>query len=98
MSAPTVHLVYAAFEFCVPAAQCLKSKRKVVKSLKDRLASRFNASVAEVACQDQWQRSVIGVAMLSNDKAYLDQQLEAIRRVFDGQGEAILANVEVEWL
>ncbi|MHC4962307.1 MAG: DUF503 domain-containing protein, partial [Planctomycetota bacterium] len=33
----------------------LKGKRKIVKSLIERLRSRFNASVSEVAAQDNKQ-------------------------------------------
>jgi uncharacterized protein YlxP (DUF503 family) len=47
----------------IPWAQSLKDKRSAVHGLKDRLRSRFNASVAEVAYLDKWQRAVIAVCI-----------------------------------
>ena len=65
-------------------AMSLKDKRRVVKSLKDRISHRFNVSVAEVDRQDARQRAVIGVAMVSNaaDHVYgaFDRILELVQR------------------
>ena len=42
----------------------LKSKRKVVRSLKDQIRGRFGASVAEIDGHDTWQRSVLLCALV----------------------------------
>ncbi|MFQ5866667.1 MAG: DUF503 domain-containing protein [bacterium] len=42
----------------------LKEKRRVVKSLKDRIRARFNISISEVDNQDLWQRSTLGIALV----------------------------------
>ena len=42
----------------------LKSKRKVVRSLKDGVRKRFGASVAEIDGQDTWQRSTLLIALV----------------------------------
>ncbi|MCK4707584.1 MAG: DUF503 domain-containing protein, partial [Gammaproteobacteria bacterium] len=67
-----------SIELLIPMAHSLKEKRKHIKSLKERLQNRFNASVAEVAALDDWQRSVLGVAMISNDRRYLEKQYSSI--------------------
>jgi uncharacterized protein len=56
----------------------LKGKRKIVKSLIERLRSRFNASVSEVAAQDNKRLAVVGVSVVSNDGSHLDGQLDKI--------------------
>ena len=38
----------------------LKGKRKIVKSMVDRIKYKFNASVAEVGSNDKWQRIELG--------------------------------------
>ncbi|MFO7892972.1 MAG: DUF503 domain-containing protein [Longimicrobiales bacterium] len=53
-------------------ARSLKEKRKVVKSLKERLQSRFNLSVAETAFQDSWQRAELTAVIVATDKPYAD--------------------------
>lgn len=65
-------------EIHIPDARSLKDKRQVLRSLKDRLRGRFNVAVAELAHQDTWQRSQIGVVSLSNDEAHLTQSLQAV--------------------
>ena len=41
----------------------LKSKRKVVRSLKDSVRNRFGASVSEIGGHDTWQRSTLLIAL-----------------------------------
>lgn len=56
-------------------ARSLKEKRKVVKSLKERLQSRFNLSVAETDYQDSWQRAELTAAIVATTKPYADKVL-----------------------
>ena len=58
-------------EISIPDAFSLKDKRRVVKSLKDRIAHAHNVSIAEVGALDEHRRSVIGMAMVSNDSKYV---------------------------
>lgn len=51
----------------LPQAHSLKEKRRVVKSLKDRLHHRFNVSVAEVGYQNQHQHAELGIACVATD-------------------------------
>jgi uncharacterized protein YlxP (DUF503 family) len=66
------------FEISIGDAMSLKDKRRVVKSLKDRIANSHNVSVAEVGALDEHRRSVIGVAMVANDKAYVEGALSKL--------------------
>ena len=60
-------------ELSIPEAMSLKDKRRVIKSLKDRIAHGHNVSIAEVGALDEHRRSIIGMAMVSNDKRYVAQ-------------------------
>lgn len=62
----------------VPGAQSLKDKRRVVRSIKERLFNTFHVSVAEVDALDLWQRAVLGVAMVSNDATFVHHCLDKI--------------------
>lgn len=62
----------------IPESGSLKSKRRVLRSLKDRLRSGFNVSVAEVGSQDLWQRSEVAVALVATDRDHADRQLQTI--------------------
>ena len=65
-------------EIHIEGAQSLKDKRQVLRSLKDRLRAHFNVAVAEMAYQDLWQRSRIGIVTISGDAKHLEQSLAAI--------------------
>jgi uncharacterized protein YlxP (DUF503 family) len=72
----------------------LKDKRSIVKSLIGRLKSRFNISIAEVDHQDSKTIAVIGVAVVSNDARFIDQQLDAILGFMRNDGRFFLGQVE----
>lgn len=65
-------------EISIPGADSLKDKRRAVLSLKDRIANGHNVSVAEVDALDEHRRSILGVAMVSNDKRYVEGGLSKI--------------------
>lgn len=65
-------------DLSIPGAMSLKDKRRVIKGLKDRLSNRHNVSVAEVDDLDEHRRSVIAVALVSNDRRFTDSCLSKI--------------------
>ena len=71
-------IAFLTLELHIEAAQSLKDKRQVVRSLKDRLRGKFNVAVAELEGQDSWQRSVVGVVSLSNNNSHLEQSLRNV--------------------
>lgn len=60
----------------------LKDKRRVLKSLKDKLRNKFNASVSEVGTQDNHKLSVIGVAMVGTDRQFVNSSLSSLINYF----------------
>lgn len=80
----------AVAELHIPAARGLKEKRKVIKSLIDRLAARYRISIAETAYHDLHQRSEIGLALVASDGAHLRGLLDRIRRRFESLPDAQL--------
>lgn len=67
-----------------PAAQSLKDKRMILKSLKDKIRSRYNVSVAELDGQDKWQVATLGVAMINNNNRYLNGCLSGVLSFMEG--------------
>ncbi len=62
----------------LPAPGSLKSKRHLVRSAIDRVKAKFNVSISEVADNDLWQRSVIGVAAVGNDHSFVNESLDKV--------------------
>ena len=65
-------------EIGIGDAMSLKDKRRVVKSLKDRIAHAHNVSIAEVGALDEHRRSVLGIAMVANDRRYVEGALSKL--------------------
>ena len=74
----------------------LKEKRSIVKSVIGRLQSRFNISISEVDHQDTRSTAVLGIAVVSNDARFIDQQLDAILTFMRNDGRFYLGQVERE--
>ena len=76
----------------------MKTKRSVLKSLKDQLRNRCNVSVAEVDANDLWQRAMLGVVMVGSDHAYVNGGLSQVVEWMREQRQAELITIEQEML
>jgi uncharacterized protein YlxP (DUF503 family) len=74
----------------------LKEKRSIVKSVIGRLKSRFNISISETDHQDSKTSAVIGIAIVSNDSAFIDSKFESIVGFMQKDGRFYLGQVERE--
>lgn len=74
-------IAFLTLELSIEAAQSLKDKRQVVRSLKDRLRSRFNVSVAELDASGLWNRATVGVVSVSDSRDYLDGLMKNVERM-----------------
>ena len=95
----SVHVLLLLIECHIPHAQSLKQKRAVIKSLVDRLRSRFNASVAETGFLDEWQRSVVAISLVSNNRRYLQHQIESVEQLLTTSSfDLSVSKIERHWL
>ena len=74
----------------------LKQKRSIVKSLLGRLRSRFNVSAAEVDYHDIKNSAVVGIAIVSTDTRFIDQQFDTIISFMRRDGRFYLGEVHRE--
>jgi len=63
------------WELHLADCRSLKDKRRVLKSLKDRLRARFNVSAAETNHQDLWQRAELACCVVATDRRHAERQL-----------------------
>lgn len=85
-------------EIHIEDSHSLKEKRNVVRSLKDRLRSKFNVAVAEIGGEDLWQRSVVAVVAVSKDREYAEQLLLAVENDAAQVLGGALSSSTLEWL
>ncbi|MCB0289065.1 MAG: DUF503 domain-containing protein [Calditrichaeota bacterium] len=82
----------------LPGAFSLKDKRMVIRKIKDRLAHKFNISIAEVDFQDKWQRARLGIAQVGSDYEYLDKNINTIFKILDELDSAEIVDHQIEYL
>jgi len=68
----------ANIDIHIPESGSLKSKRHLLKGIKDRVKNKFNVSIAEIGHNDLWQRATIGVSVVANDKKFANQVLSKV--------------------
>ncbi|MBF7084031.1 DUF503 domain-containing protein [Desulfallas sp. Bu1-1] len=83
-------------ELFLGEADSLKGKRKVLKSLLERLKHRFNISVAEVGRQDSWKYSTVGISAVSGDMSHMDQILSTVVRFVENHNGVEIINLQKE--
>jgi uncharacterized protein len=83
-------------ECSLPGTQSIKDKRRILRSLLDRLHHRFHVAAAEVTHQDSWRRAGLAVAYISTDARHADQVLARVAREIDRHGDLVLMDYSIE--
>ena len=81
----------------LPESRSLKDKRQVLKSLKERVRNRFNVSISEVDFTDLWQRSTVGIAVVSTETTHADDVLAKVVEFIERDGRVQVLEVSVEY-
>lgn len=85
-------------ELSIPCAGSLKAKRQALRSLMDRLRSRFSVAVAEVGEQEVWQRAVVGVALVSGERNHAREMADKVTGFVEAHWTGEVCAVEIEIL
>lgn len=64
------------------SSRSLKDKRRIIKSLKDKIRNKFNVSVSETGLQDNHRCSEISIAMVGTDRQYVNSALSSLINFF----------------
>lgn len=74
----------------------LKPKRKVARSILDKVRAKFNTAAAEVGSNDLWQRLEIGFAVCGNEISQVEEQMRNIARFVESMALAEVVDVRLE--
>jgi hypothetical protein len=86
------------FELLIHGSESLKDKRRVVRSVKDRLHREHQVSVAEVANQDSLNVATLGLALVGSDGRYVGEVLDQITAKLRATPDAELGDTTREML
>jgi hypothetical protein len=87
----------ALIELHLPDADSLKARRRVARSIADRLRQRFRVSVAELGDVEDRHCVQLGLALVGSETAELRSRLEKMVRFVEalGMGEVVADDVIV---
>jgi hypothetical protein len=74
----------------------LKGKRQVLKSITQRARKRFNIAIAEVADQDLWQKAVLGICAVGNDRQRVNSTLDQVIHFIEETQLTDVADSQIE--
>lgn len=74
----------------------LKDKRRIVRSLVDRVRREFHVAMAEVDDLDKHRRATLGVACVSNEPSHANALLDKVLDFVETHGEASVIASELE--
>jgi len=80
----------------IPGARSLKDRRRVVRSLKERIAAALRISLAEVGDLERYQVATLGLAVVSNEAARCSALLSKGVAMARTARDAVLADVSTE--
>jgi len=83
-------------EFLLFDNRSLKGKRKVVRSMVDKVKARFNVSIAEVGANDKWQKIELGISAVGNDRRHIDASLNHVLDFLESLCLAQIVNTDME--
>jgi uncharacterized protein YlxP (DUF503 family) len=83
-------------ELFLSEPQSLKDKRRIVKSLKEKLKNKFNMAVAETGELDSWNHCELGIVCISNESGHADSMMNSAVNFIEAQGTVELIGVHTE--
>lgn len=93
-----MHVAVVQLELHIPTSRSLKEKRAVLRPIVEGLRHRFQISVAEVDYQDKWQRSLIGMAVVSDSYTHAVEVVDKVERWVWSKPEIDVTRFEVSWV
>ena len=82
---PRAFVAVLVIELHFPDCASLKAKRSELNPVKAHLQARVGATVAEVAHQDQWQRSTLVAALAGGSAGRLEAAVDGFERWLDAR-------------
>jgi len=90
-----MHIGVCKIDLVIEGSRSLKDRRRVVRSIKDRIKNKFNVSIAEVGELDIYQRATLGIVTISNSVKLVDETLSKVVNLVETAKGAYIADYEI---
>jgi hypothetical protein len=92
-----MHVAIVRLELHIPTSRSLKEKRAALRPIVEGIRHRFQISVAEVGYQDKWQRSLVGMAVVSDSYSHAVEVIDSVERWVWSKPEVEVCGFETTW-
>ncbi|MDQ1424308.1 MAG: uncharacterized protein QOD72_1806 [Acidimicrobiaceae bacterium] len=79
-------------------SRSLKAKRQVIRPIVEGARHRFGVSAAEVGYQDQWQRALLGFAVVAGTASHAEEVIDAVDRFVWSRPDVEILSMDRKWL
>ena len=93
-----MHVGAVRFDLRLPAVHSLKEKRAVIRPILDGARHRYQVAASEVDHQNQWQRSVLGMAAVAGKAHHVEEVLDSVERFVWSFPEVEVVSAGRTWL
>ncbi|MFH1452492.1 MAG: DUF503 domain-containing protein [Armatimonadota bacterium] len=76
----------------------LKGKRQILNSVKAKVKNKFECLCAEIDCLDLWNKTVMGIVCVSNDRKVANSILSKVIDYMEKFHEVEIQNVDMEFI
>jgi hypothetical protein len=85
-----VIISFARLSLRIAHSRSLKEKRRVVRSIVDKVRSKFDVRISEVGGHDSWQSVDLGFAVVGTNRILLEGIVDRVIQFVDGNAESEL--------
>lgn len=91
-----MHIGVLQFTVEIPYATSLKDKRRVIRSMKDKIRRQYNVSIAEIDDLDDKTHATLGITAAGNDVKQLNSVLDRLLNALAEWRDASLVDHQME--
>lgn len=91
-----MHIGVCIIDLSIAGSHSLKEKRRIIKSIKDRVRNKFNVSIAEIDNLDRHQLGTFGIVCISNDNKHVNRVLSKVVDLVDDMRLAVIEDYEIQ--
>lgn len=93
-----MHIALLTMTFQLPGCQSLKEKRGRLLGIKERFGKLAHLAVSESDYHDVWDRSQWAFLSIGRERGQVDRAFAAIESFASQELDAVIVDVQREWL
>ncbi|MCX7845879.1 MAG: DUF503 domain-containing protein [Dictyoglomaceae bacterium] len=82
----------------IPESFSLKDKRRIKRSIVEKVRNRFNVSIAEIEAQDSINELILGISCVSTDSNQIYRVFSDVIKLVEKEKDSFIVDYEINIL